>query len=79
MRFGDVGRNVQPLELFTLRRADAAGPEQQQIGLEAEQSLHVQLTVAANGRQIFEFSRTLTGIQHTDQQVCRTQFNHDFR
>ncbi|MNR31934.1 hypothetical protein D3C85_1494760 [compost metagenome] len=46
--FGDVGGDVQSLELFTLGRANAAGPEQQQIGLQAEQALHVQLTVAAN-------------------------------
>jgi hypothetical protein len=45
--FGDVGRDVQAFELFALGRADAAGPEQQQVGLEAEQPLHVQLTVAA--------------------------------
>ena len=79
VRFGDVGRDVQALELLTLGRADTAGPEQQQIGFEAEQPLHVQLAVAANGRQIFEFGRTLTGIQHAHQQVGRTQFDDDFR
>ena len=67
--FGDVGRYVQPLELLTLGRADTARPEQQQIGFQAEQLLHVQLTIAANGRDILEFGRTLTGIQHPHQKV----------
>ncbi|MNP32352.1 hypothetical protein D3C76_1255280 [compost metagenome] len=79
VRFGDVGGDAQALELLTLGRADTAGPEQQQVGLEAEQPLHVQLAVAANGGQILEFGGTLAGIQHANQQVGRTQLNDNFR
>ena len=45
MGFGDVGRDIQALQLLALGSADTAGPEQEQIGLEAEQALHVQLAV----------------------------------
>ncbi|MNR21992.1 hypothetical protein D3C85_1389240 [compost metagenome] len=75
----DESRDVQTLELVTLGRADTAGPEQQQIRFQAEQPLHVQLTVTPHRGQVLEFCRTLTGIQHTHQKVCGAQFNDDFR
>ncbi|MNY38612.1 hypothetical protein D3C86_1732500 [compost metagenome] len=77
--FGDVGGNAQATQLLALCRADAAGPEQQQIRLEAEQALHVQLTITAHRRQVAQLKGTLTGIKHAHQQVGRSQFNDDFR
>ncbi|MNP50843.1 hypothetical protein D3C76_1451280 [compost metagenome] len=69
MRFGDEGRDIQALELIALGRADAAGPEQQQIGSQAEQALHVQLAIAAKRRQALEFGGALAGIQNAHQQI----------
>ncbi len=76
---GDIDRNAQALELLALGRADTAGPEQEQVGLEAEQALHVQLAVTAYGRQVFKDWRTITAIQHAHQEVGGAQLNDDFR
>ncbi|MCY1559359.1 hypothetical protein D9M68_963890 [compost metagenome] len=77
--FGDVEGDAQALELCALGRADTAGPEQEQVGLEAEQALHVQLAVTPYGRQVFKDWRTVTAIQHAHQEVGGAQFNDDFR
>lgn len=79
MGFGHQGRDAQAAELLALGRADAAGPEQEQIRPEAEQPLHVQLAVAAHRRQVVQLRGTLAGIEHTDQQVGGIQFDDDFR
>ncbi|VVN39030.1 hypothetical protein PS645_05285 [Pseudomonas fluorescens] len=78
VRFGDVSRNVQTLELLTLGRADTVGPQQQQIGPQAEQLFHVQLTITAYSGQALQFGWTLAGVQHTHQQIGRPQFYNDF-
>ncbi|MOA25946.1 hypothetical protein D3C78_1467040 [compost metagenome] len=79
MRFGDEGRDAQALQLITLRRADTAGPQQQQVRFEAQQLLHIELTIAADRRNAGNRRWPLTGIKHTDQQICRIQLNDNFR
>jgi len=69
VRLGEQRRDPQTLELITLRRADTAGPEQQQVRLEAEQTLDVELAVAPNGRHVRDRRRPFPGIEHADQQV----------
>ena len=44
----NVGRDLQATQLFALCNAHTARPEQEQVGLKAEQALHVQLPVAAH-------------------------------
>ena len=76
--FCDVHRDIQPLELLALGRADAARPQQDQVGLEAEQALHVQLAVVPDRGHLRQRRRAVTTVKHADQQVLGTQLKHDF-
>ena len=80
-RFGRLVEKLifRGLQLLTLGWADAAGPQQDQIGLEAEQALHVQLAVMSDRRQLCQCWRPFAAIEHAHQQVGGAQFSNDFR
>ena len=79
MGFGDVNRDVQTLELLALGRADAAGPEQQQVRLQAEQSFQIQLPITPHRGQATQRVRPFTAVEYAHQQIAGAQFNDDFR
>lgn len=78
MGFGAVGGDAQALELVALGGGDAAGPQQQQVRLEAEQALHVQLPLAPHRRQAGQRGGPFAAVEHAHQQVVGLQFEHDF-
>ncbi|MNC73593.1 hypothetical protein D3C75_1248200 [compost metagenome] len=55
----------------------AARPQQQQVGAQAEQALHVQLPLAPDRRQVAQCSRPFAAIEHAHQQVVGLQLKHD--
>lgn len=51
-RFGGEGEIIQVTQLLALGNTHTAWPKQKQVGLQAEQTLHVQLPVAAHRRHV---------------------------
>ncbi|MCY1182795.1 hypothetical protein D9M73_233730 [compost metagenome] len=75
--FGAEGGHTQALELVALGRWHTAWPQQQQVGAQAEQALHVQLPLAPHRGQRAQRRRPLATVKHTHQQVVRLQLKHD--
>ena len=72
-----VGGDVEVTQLFALGSCNATRPEQQQVGLQAEQALHVQLAVTAHRGHIAQLWQRFPGLQAPHQQIGGTQlYNH---
>ncbi|MNN15990.1 hypothetical protein D3C81_1291140 [compost metagenome] len=78
MGFATEGGDAQALELVALGGRYAAWPQQQQVGAQAEQALHVQLPLAPHRGQLAQRRRPLATVKYTHQQVVRLQLKHDF-
>ena len=61
-------------QALQLRLRHAAGPDQDQVGLQFQQAFEIDLAVAADGRQVANRRRTLAAIQHADQAARCAEF-----
>ncbi len=70
--------NTELLQLLALAARHAVRPEQDQIGAQAEQGLHLHLSITPHRRYLSQGSGTFAAVQHTGQAVYGIEFQHDF-
>ena len=58
VRFGDEEGDAEVPQALQLRLGHAAGPDQDQVGLQFQQAFEIDLAVAADGRQVANRRRT---------------------
>ncbi len=74
VRFGDEEGDAEVPQTLQLRLGHAAGPDQDQVGLQFQQAFEIDLAVAVDGRQVANRRRTLAAIQHADQAARCAEF-----